>query len=420
MSLGARRYTMVILAIVYMFNFVDRQILAILLPQIRDEFGASDAYLGFLAGTAFALFYITLGIPIAQIADRVNRRNLIAGAVALWSAMTALSGLAMNLWQLTLARIGVGIGEAGCSPPAHSMIADLFPPDKRSTAMGFYTLGISAGIMLAYIAGGWVAQNFGWRETLIAVGLPGVLLAAVVWLTVAEPQRGSSEGRSRSSATASFSDVLRFVSHRRSFLHMGIGAGLSSFVGYAVITFMPSFLYRSFGIGIAEIGIWLGLILGISGGAGFFLGGYIADHLGKSGQRRSLLFIAATIVATTSFLGFMFVADSWSTVLIAFIIPACTSNVYLAPVLANTQSLVALRMRATASALMLLMINIIGLALGPWITGMISDAYETSFGVESMRYALLTVSAIGLPWAGLHYWLASRSIDQDLARVDER
>ena len=154
LTLAARRYAMVILAIVYMFNFVDRQILAILLPSIRDEFGVSDAYLGFLSGTAFAFFYVILGIPIAQYADRCNRRNLIAVAVAVWSGMTALSGLAANIWQLTLARIGVGIGEAGCSPPAHSMIADYFPPEKRSTAMGFYTLGISAGIMLAYLAGG--------------------------------------------------------------------------------------------------------------------------------------------------------------------------------------------------------------------------------------------------------------------------
>lgn len=410
---------MVILAIVYMFNFVDRQILAILLPQIRDEFGASDAYLGFLAGTAFALFYITLGIPIAQVADRVNRRNLIAGAVALWSAMTAASGLAMNLWHLSLARIGVGVGEAGCSPPAHSMIADLYPPEKRSTAMGFYTLGISAGIMLAYLAGGWVAVNVGWRAAFFAVGLPGLLLAAIVRFTVVEPERGSSEGRARTTATASLADVVRFLSHRRSFLHMGVGAGLSSFVGYSVVSFMPSYMTRSFDMPIDQIGLWLGLILGISGGAGLFLGGYISDHLGKSGQRRSLLFITATVVSSVAFLGFMFVADSWQAALIAFVIPACTSNVYLAPVLANTQSLVTLRMRATASALMLLLMNTIGLALGPWITGMLSDAFDSSYGVESMRYALLTVSAIGLPWASLHYWLASRSIDHDLARVDE-
>ena len=195
LSPAARRYAMLILAIVYMFNFIDRQILAILLPQIRDEFGTSDTYLGFLSGTAFALFYVTMGVPIARYAEHCNRRNLIAAAVAVWSAMTAVSGLASNIWQLTAARIGVGIGEAGCSPPAHSMIADYFPPEKRSTAMGFYTLGISAGIMFAYLAGGWVAQNIGWREAFFVVGVPGLLLAVLVRFTLREPERGARNAR---------------------------------------------------------------------------------------------------------------------------------------------------------------------------------------------------------------------------------
>ena len=191
-STGARRYALVILAIVYMFNFIDRQILAILLPAIREEFQVSDVWLGFLTGPAFAMFYIILGIPIARYADRHNRRNLIALAVALWSGMTAISGLVTNFVQLALARVGVGIGEAGCSPPAHSMIADFYPPEQRSTAMGVYTIGISAGIMLAYMLGGWVAQNVGWREALLIVGLPGLLLALIVRTTVAaRPLRGS-------------------------------------------------------------------------------------------------------------------------------------------------------------------------------------------------------------------------------------
>ena len=203
-SAATRRYALVILAIVYMFNFIDRQILGILLPAIRDEFGVSDTWLGFLSGTAFAMFYIVLGIPVARYADRHNRRNLIALAVAVWSGMTALSGMAANFAQLALARIGVGVGEAGCSPPAHSMIADLYPPEKRSTAMGVYTIGISAGIMMAYLAGGWVAQNIGWREALLVVGIPGLVLALVVRFTVAEPKRGHSEGREALSEQPSF------------------------------------------------------------------------------------------------------------------------------------------------------------------------------------------------------------------------
>ena len=418
LSLAARRYALVVLAIVYMFNFVDRQILAILLPQIRDEFGTSDAYLGFLSGTAFALFYVTLGIPIAQYADRCNRRNLIAAAVALWSAMTAVSGFAANIWQLTAARIGVGIGEAGCSPPAHSMIADYFPPEKRSTAMGFYTLGISAGIMIAYLAGGWVAQNIGWRAAFLVVGIPGLLLALIVRFTMREPQRGESEDRAASGRRASVGEVIRFLKSRRSFIHMAIGAGLTSFVGYSVISFLPSFMVRSFDMEIATLGVWLGLILGISGGAGFFFGGYYADHLGQSGHRRAFNFISLTILVSAGLMALMFLAETSNRALWLFILPAATSNVYLAPVLSQAQSLVALRMRATTSALVLLIINVIGLALGPPLTGLLSDALEPRFGVESMRYSLLVVSSLVLPWAVWHFYRAGKWIDADLARVD--
>lgn len=415
LSLAARRYALVILAIVYMFNFVDRQILAILLPSIRDEFGTSDAYLGFLSGTAFAFFYVILGIPIAQYADRCNRRNLIAAAVAIWSGMTALSGLAANIWQLTLARIGVGIGEAGCSPPAHSMIADYFPPEKRSTAMGFYTMGISAGIMLAYMAGGWVAQNIGWRETFFIVGIPGLVLALIVRFTVQEPQRGSSEGRVVSSEQPPLSAVFKFLLARRSFVHMSVAAGLSSLVGYAVISFMPSFMVRSFDMEIAVLGVWLGLILGIAGGAGFFFGGYVADHIGKTQKRRAFVFIAITVLFSAAFLIAAFLAATWQTVLLLYVIPAATANVYLAPTLSLTQSLVALRMRAVASALVLLIINVIGLGIGPWFAGALSDYLEPQFASESMRYSLCAISAVVLPWAAWHYYRAGAHIDADLA-----
>ena len=417
---GARRYGMVILAIVYMFNFVDRQILAILLPAIRDEFGTSDAFLGFLAGTAFALFYVTLGVPIAQYADRANRRNLIAAAVALWSAMTAVSGFAQNIWHLTLARIGVGVGEAGCSPPAHSIIADYYPPEQRSTAMGFYTLGISVGIMLAYMAGGWVVQNIGWREAFFIVGVPGLLLAAVVRFTLVEPNRGASEGRVAGEQAPSLLAVLKFLIRRPSFVHMAIAAGLSSFVGYAVISFLPSFMGRSFGVEFAQLGFWLGLIIGVSGGAGFFFGGYIADRVSGNGQRRALRFIGVTVLASALLLAMMFLSSSWQLALLLFVVPAATMNVYLAPVLAQTQGLVALRMRAVASALMLLIINIIGLALGPWITGTVSDILESRFDAESMRYALLVVTIVILPWASLHYLRAGAHIDADLGRAREK
>jgi predicted MFS family arabinose efflux permease len=297
------------------------------------------------------------------------------------------------------------------------MIADYFPPEKRSTAMGFYTLGISVGIMLAYIGGSWVAQTIGWRSAFFIVGIPGLLLALIVRFTLREPQRGVSEGREASKTRPGFMEVYQFLKKRPSFGHMAFAAGLSSFAGYAAINFMPSFMERSFNIEFAVMGRWLGLILGISGGAGFFFGGYIADHLGKSGQRRSLNFIALSVLISSGLLAATFLASSWMTVLLFFIIPAATSNVYLAPVLAQTQSLVPLRMRAVASALVLLIINVIGLALGPWIAGLLSDGLQPRFANESMRYSLLIVSSTVLPWAAWHYYRAARYIEADLGEA---
>jgi len=415
----ARRYAMFILAVVYMFNFVDRQILSILLPAIRDEFQVGDTVLGLLAGTAFALFYVILGVPVARLADRVNRRNLLAASVAIWSVMTALSGLAANVWYLALARVGVGIGEAGCSPPAHSMIADYYPPEKRSSAMGFYTLGISSGIMLAYLAGGWVVQNIGWREAFYIVGVPGLLLALVVRFTIAEPIRGASESRQDTGKQPSLISVVRFLLARRSFLFMAVAAGLTSFVGYSVINFVPSFIVRSFAMEIASLGLWLGLIYGFAGGFGFFMGGYIADHVGRDGHRKALSFVAVAMLITLVFFVAVFLTTSPVWCLLLYILPAATANVYLAPVLSQTQSLVSLRMRSVASSLVLLIINIIGLAMGPPITGMISDALEPGYGPESMRYSLLLVSVVILPIAAWCYFQAGKSIDGDLQRADE-
>ena len=408
---------MAVLAIVYMFNFIDRQILAILLPAIREEFQVGDTVLGLLSGTAFALFYVTLGIPIAQLADRWNRRNLLAVAVAVWSGMTALSGFAANIWHLALARVGVGVGEAGCSPPAHSMISDYYPPEHRSTAMGVYTLGISAGIMLAYLLGGWVAQNIGWRQAFFIVGVPGLLLALIVRFTIVEPERGASEQRTDSGAQPRLIDVMRFLLARRSFIHMGIAAGLSSFVGYAVINFFPSFVVRSYGMGLAELGFWLGIIVGIAGGFGFFMGGYIADRIGSDSRRKAFVFLGVAMLATAIFNFAVFLAPSAAWCLMLLCVPAAVSNFYLAPVLAQAQSLVSLRMRAVASALMLLILNSIGLALGPLVTGMLSDALDLALGEEAMRYSLLAVSTVILPWSALHYFLAGRTIEADLARA---
>lgn len=420
LSTGAKRYALGVLVLVYTFNFIDRQILAILLPAIKAEFAIDDKLLGFLAGPAFAVLYAILGIPIAFLADRSNRRNLIALALAIWSGMTALSGVASNILQLVIARIGVGIGEAGCSPPAHSMIADYYPPEKRSTAMGLYTLGISGGIMIAYLAGGWVAENIGWREAFFIVGIPGLLLALIVRFTIQEPVRGTSENRSDSVDRPGILAVARYLLPRKSFLHMAAGAGLASFSGYAFLSFYPSFLIRSFSMSLSTVGLYLGLILGIAGGLGFAGGGYIADKIGRKSHSLALRTIAISLLAAWVFTFPVFLADSGQESLIFFVVPAIFSNVYLATTFAQTQSLVPLRMRAVASALILFLINIVGLGLGPLLAGILSDYLSQSYGNESLRYSLLVIGAVLTPWTALHYFMAGKYIERDLARVGER
>ena len=418
-SHSARRYALGVLVVVYTFNFIDRQILAILLPAIKAEFLVDDWVLGFLAGSAFALFYATLGVPIATLADRWNRRNLIAIAVAIWSAMTALSGAAGNIVHLTLARIGVGIGEAGCSPAAHSMIADYYPPKQRSTAMGIYSLGISLGIMTAYLAGGWVAQNIGWRAAFLMVGLPGLILAVVVRYTVQEPPRGMSEGRVDSDRRSDVLTVTRYLLRRKSFIHLAIGAGLASFVAYSVITFFPSFLIRSHGMGLAEIGVYLGLIIGMGTGIGYVGGGYVADKMANVRRKYSLWSVSAAMVFGWLFTFPIYLLDNSNWVLAAFAVSAVFSNFYLATTFAQVQGLVGLRMRAVASAVLLFLLNIIGLGLGPMFTGIMSDLLRDSLGDDSLRYSLLLVGAVIGPWSAYHFYAAGQHLEADLDHVDE-
>lgn len=418
-SRSARRYALGILVVVYTFNFIDRQILAILLPAIKQEFGVGDTVLGFLAGTAFALFYATLGVPIALLADRWNRRNLIALSLTIWSGMTALSGIAGNVVQLALARIGVGVGEAGCSPAAHSMISDYYPPEQRSSAMGIFTLGISFGIMIAFLTGGWVVENIGWREAFLIVGIPGLALAVLLRLTVAEPERGMSEQRLDSGERPAIAEVARFLLQRRSFVWISVGSGLASFGGYAVANFFPSYLVRSHAMSPSDIGIYLGLVLGIAGGLGFAGGGFVADRLGRGGQRRALIGVAVALLVGWLFNLPIFLSDNLTLVLVLFCFPAVFSNFYLATTFAQTQGLVGLRMRGVASALMLFILNSIGLGLGPQATGILSDLLREAYGTESMRYALLCVTAAVYPLAAFSFYRASGYIERDLARAGE-
>ena len=409
----ARHYALGILVVVYTFNFIDRQILSILLEPVKADLGLSDTAMGMLTGFAFAMFYATLGIPIARFADRTNRRNLIAGALAIWSGFTALSGLAQNFWHLLAARIGVGIGEAGCSPPAHSMIADYYPAEQRATALGIYSLGIPFGIMFGLFAGGWINEFFGWRAAFFVVGVPGLLLALLVRYSLAEPPRGMAEGRTDSGEQPSIGETLNYLWQKKSFRHMSFAAALTAFVGYGFVTWAPAFLIRSFGMGTGEIGTWFGLILGIAGGVGIAGGGYLADKFGAKDAKWYLWTTAIALLIATPFNLLVYFATESSIALLAMIIPVLLGNFYQATTFSQTQGISELRMRAVAAGILLFIINFIGLGFGPQMVGIVSDLLVDSYGTESLRYALLICSMINI-WAAVHYFIAGRHLKDDL------
>ena len=409
----ARHYALGILVVVYTFNFIDRQILSILLEPVKTDLGLSDTAMGMLTGFAFAMFYATLGIPIARFADRTNRRNLIAGALAVWSIFTALSGLAQNFWHLLAARIGVGVGEAGCSPPAHSMIADYYPAEQRATALGIYSLGIPFGIMFGLFAGGWINEFFGWRAAFFVVGVPGIILALIVRYSLAEPPRGMAEGRVDSGAQPSIGETLSYLWQKKSFRHMSFAAALTAFVGYGFVTWAPAFLIRSFGMGTGEIGTWFGLILGVAGGIGIAGGGYLADKFGAKDPKWYLWTTAIALLVATPFNLIVYLATESTLSLLGMIIPVLLGNFYQATTFSQTQGISELRMRAVAAGILLFIINFIGLGFGPQIVGVVSDLLVDSYGTDSLRYALLICSLVNI-WAAVHYFIAGRHLKDDL------
>ena len=410
------RYVLGVLVVVYVFNFIDRQILAILAPAIKDELLLSDTQIGALSGVAFGIFYATLGIPIARLADRYSRVSIISICLSIWSLMTAFSGLATNFVQLLIARIGVGIGEAGGSPPSHSLLADYFAPGKRATALGIYALGVPIGILFGNLAGGWIGEIFGWRQAFFLVGLPGIVLAIILKLTVKEPPRGYSEEKPADTTTVPFRTVVKTMWGFKSFKYIALGAGTQAFVGYGAIAWMPSFLVRAHDLSIGEVGTALGLIIGFFGGIGTLLSGVIGDKLGAKSVKYYMLVPAYGFLIAVPAGAAVFLVDDLYLVLAIYTIPAFLVNLYTGPTFAMTQSLAPLAMRAAASALLLFIINIIGLVFGPTTVGIISDLLQSSMqmnDVESLQMALLACNFVYL-FSFYYYFQASRHLETDL------
>jgi MFS family permease len=414
-SASARNYALGLLTVVYSFNFIDRQLLSILQESIKLELTLSDSQLGLLTGFAFAVFYVTAGIPIARWADRSNRRNIVALSVGLWSLMTAVSGSVQNYAQLLLARIGVGVGEAGGSPPSHSIISDIFPPEKRASAIAFYSTGVNIGILFGFLLGGWLNEYFGWRIAFVVVGVPGLLLAVLVRLTLAEPLRGLAEKKQVSDEQVPFSAVVALLWSRLSFRHLAFAGALNAFAGYSTANWTASFMIRSHDMTTGELGTWLAMIMGFGGAIGVFCGGLIADKLAPRDKRWYVWLPALTGMVCVPFMASVYLVDNPYTALTLSIIPGLLFNVFLGNAIATTHGLVGLRMRATASAILFLIFNIIGLGIGPWSIGLLSDYMEPSMGVDSLRYAMLYLIPPIMFWSACHFYLASRKLREDLA-----
>ncbi|MBB83826.1 MAG: MFS transporter [Deltaproteobacteria bacterium] len=404
-----RWYSVGILALIYASSSVDRQIMGILLQPIKNELGASDTQMGFLVGLTFALFYATLGMPIAMFADRNNRRNVIAAAISVWSIMTVACGFVTNFWQMALARMGVATGEAGSTPASHSMISDLFGPHERASALALFSVGANVGLLISYLGGGWMVDNIGWRSAFYVVGLPGLLIAGILLLTVREPARGAKEAALRDVEPVSFGETVSFMFRHPAIRHIVFGKALGGFVSYGLILWVPAFLARSHGISATRVGFTLAMVLGVGGAIGTLLSGRIVDALGRRDPRWRVWAIAISNIAPLPLsIGFL-VVDDFNLAIGLYVLPAMFGAFYIAPSAALIQQLVDVRMRALASAISMFMTNMIGMGLGPQGVGIMSDLLEPHFGTDSLRWALVIFLFVNV-WGALHFVLAGRHL----------
>jgi predicted MFS family arabinose efflux permease len=413
-SRGYAWFVLCVLTLVYTFNFIDRQILVILQEPIKAELDLSDAQLGLLSGFSFALIYVVAGIPIAWLADRSNRRNIVACSLAIWSGMTAVSGLVSNFGQLVAARLGVGLGEAGGSPPAHSLLSDYFPPDQRGSALSFYSAGIYLGVLAGFAGGGYVAETFGWRMAFFVVGAPGILLALALPFLIKEPLRGRLD-LAHSENKPTFSQTLSAITGRRTFCLVAFGCAFTAFISYGNGNFFPSYLMRNHDMTISEVGFALAAVSGVAGAVGTFGGGVLADRLGKTEKRWYLWVPVLGNVLALPLMAYAILSENTDLLLYVLFPANILNSLYLGPSIALCHLLVSPGMRAMASAILFLVINMIGLGLGPLVVGVLSDAYEPLLGAQNLRAAMLSVLGCGFVVGNLCFLLAGTQLTEQLA-----
>jgi MFS family permease len=400
---------LIILLLAYIFNFIDRQIIGILAVPIRAEFDLNDKTLSYL-GVVFAIFYSTIAIPIAWLADRKSRVNIIAGSIALWSLFTAACGVVQSYGQLVVARMGVAFGEAGGIAPSYSLISDFYPRSRRARAMAFFSLGIPIGSALGIFFGGWLATHFSWRYAFLIVGLAGVPVSLLVRRYVPEPVRGGLDGTDgeASAAAPPLAIVARALARNLSFWLLSFGAASGSILGYGLIFWLPSFFNRTFGLSLGDVGLFYGSIVLVGGVAGTWLGGWLGDRLGPERPGRYALIPAVCFLITAPAFALGLFAPNLVVAWLLFTIGQMAALAWLGPVITAIQHIVAPNMRATTSASFLFINNLIGIGFGIYFLGWMSDEMKAAHGQNSLQYSILYGLVFYLLSSLLYFFAALR------------
>jgi predicted MFS family arabinose efflux permease len=410
-NLARRGYVLLVLTVLSAFNFLDQQVMSILLEPVRQEFRLTDIELGLLSGIAFAALYTVLAVPAGIWAINHSRRDLIALAAAVWGAMTIACGLAQSFAQLILARLGVGIGEAGGLPPSQAWVSDLYKPGERATALATLAAGVNVGIFLAFLVGGYVGHTYGWRIAFAVAGVPPLLLAVLLRVTTRDVMPAKESMR----ATASLATVrttLHLIWSDRILRQVLIAAILAMTVGYGAIAWIPSFLVCSRGFNIAQAGLYLAIVIGLGGALGSWLGGRVSDGLRRHDVRWSLWLVALIFVVARPFaMAFYGVSDA-TLALVLFVLPAAVGAVHIGPSVAVLHDRIAPQLRPLASALFQMILTLVGLGLGPLAVGVMSETVFSPFGADSLRWSLAVWQLVGL-WAAVHFYFAGRALASD-------
>jgi len=416
-----RWYALALLFATYVINIIDRHIINILVEPIQADLGITDTQIGFITGLAFAFFYTVMGIPLALMADRWHRTRLICLCSTLWSLMTAAGGAATGYASMAATRMGVGIGEAGLTPTANSLIGDLFPPRSRGRALGIYISAVPIGTMLAGLAGGWLASAWGWRTTFFALGLAGLSVTAVVWLTFREPVRGRLDDASSAPDRAQYSiaETIRHLYGKRSCRYFFAAFAIVGFVGAAINNWTPAFFMRSHGMDLMQMAASVGLVFGIGGASGMIAGGWMADGFSNRGAAAYLRLPAVAVLLGLPLYFAAFLVRDTTLAMFLLVVPVTVAAVILPPVLALLQRLTKNNMRAVSVAVFLIVVHLFGMGFGPLLVGGLSDALQPSSGTDSLRHALLCVIPLNLLAAFL-FWRGSRYVESDIASNEGR